>query len=202
MSNWGMAATAAMNVFNISQQGSIDAKRLGDEVYRARSLDLAAKLRAGMRLDAAQKNMFAAKQDEVTANANIMDAQAKARADAEVAAAFAGVSGGSVDAVSYQIDANAAEAKAAANKQRRQTEEQLINNMYGAAYEHATAQPMPTATKNYQGLFDALGNIWNAGGKEVAAKHWDRWNSGAKTLQSTDTTTSEWYDSGSKWRID
>ena len=173
MTQWAQFGSVAMRGVSVLANASADAGRIYDETYNLVSENLARKFRNSMIIDAAHKNLIAAKQDQVTANTAILDAEAEAEAAAKVAAAFAGVEGGSVQAVEYNIQANAALAKESVAQRTKQEEQNLLNTVYGAAYEHASKLNLPKVSPNYKSMLDSATSIWDNGGKDAAMKLWD-----------------------------
>ena len=194
-----MLAKSAFDAFGASQRGRVNAARAGDAAYEQVSRQLANRFRAAARMDAATKNLFAIKQDSITANRKILDAQAEAESDAKVAAAFAGSEGGSVRAVEYQTEVSAALASDTVRRQAAQEEQNLINQVYGAAYDLAQKSELPAINTNYKGMLDSAASIWDSGGKEVASKLWSKF---VPSDKSGDNIAGDRTQTPKLWSID
>lgn len=179
-------AQGAMSAFASNMEGKAIAARAGDAAFEQVSREMANRFRAHMRMDAALKNIAAVRQDTITANTRIKEAQAEAEANAKVAAAFAGVEGGSVLDVEYQTEVSAALKKDEALRKQKQEEQNLVNQVYGAAYSAAQQSPLPKIAADYSGTINMVTDMWNnQGGKEAAGAAWDKFKTSFKKPQST-----------------
>lgn len=133
---WQMVAGAAgLSLASSLLSADIRNKQAGDQAYESRAKYLGTRLRATMRMDAATKNISAARRDKVLTNMAIEMKQAEAEANAKVNAAAAGTEGNSVEDVENQTKVNASNAKAAAERERKNEEAGYIAQIFGASYD-------------------------------------------------------------------
>jgi hypothetical protein len=141
-----MVASVGLEAVGQRARNKIDLAQIKVNAFNTASNFFTNRLRANMRIGAANQNIAAIRQDQVTNNAAILDALAEAQADAKVAAAVTGTTGGSVKDVLYKSEANAGLATADAQQLRDNEEASHIASIFGAAYDirkPLTFSPVP-----------------------------------------------------------